>query len=108
MNNPSSPMMYGEPRMIPINEFNAALRDMEFQTAQWYQARYAEACRACLESPASRNLLWAMLDQVVATLRMGGDVSAPLVLLAGTMLQTGYMIGRRQGEAEVLEGWMKL
>jgi len=29
-------------------------------------------------------------------------------LLAGTMLQTGYAIGRRHAEAEVLEGWMRL
>jgi hypothetical protein len=97
-----------EGRMIPIQEFNAALTELDFQSAQWYRARYEETCRICVESPASRRLLLAMLDYLAATLRTGGDFSVPLVLLAGTMLQTGYMLGRRHAEAEVLEGWMRL
>jgi len=110
MNYLGFPMAYGEQpdRTIPIHEFNAALREMEFQSAQWYQARYAETCRICVESQAGRNLLWTMLDTLLRTLQAGGDASLPLVLLAGTMLQTGYAIGRRHGEAEVLEGWMRL
>ena len=94
--------------MIPINELNAALMELEFQNAQWYYSRYAEACRACAESPAGRHLLWSVLDQLAGIVRTGGDFSVPLVLLAGTMLQTGYVIGRRHAEAEVLEGWMRL
>jgi urease accessory protein UreE len=94
--------------MIPIQEFNAALTELQFQTAQWYQARYEQTCRMCVESPASRQLMLTMLDQLVATLRSGGDFSVPLVVVAGTMLQTGYMIGRRHAEAEVLEGWLRL
>jgi hypothetical protein len=49
-----------------------------------------------------------MLDHLVKTLEAGGDYSIPLVLVAGTMLQTGYMMGRRHAEAEVLEGWMRI
>ena len=110
MSNIGSPMAYGpqEWRSIPIHEFNAALAALEFQTAEWYRARYAEACRICMESPASRHLLWTMLDQIIDMQRVGTDFSVPLVLLAGTMLQTGYTIGRRHAEAEVLEGWMRL
>jgi hypothetical protein len=94
--------------MIPIQEFNAALSELDYQTARWYRARYGETCQICTESPASRRLLLAMLEYLTGILRTGGDSSVPLVLLAGTMLQTGYMIGRRHAEAEVLEGWMRL
>ena len=94
--------------MIPIQEFNAALMELNFQSAQWYRFRYEEACRMCVESPAGRRLLMTMLDELMGILKAGGDYSLPLVLLAGTMLQTGYMIGRRHAEAEVLEGWMRL
>ncbi|MCU1339209.1 MAG: hypothetical protein JWO19_4790 [Bryobacterales bacterium] len=94
--------------MIPIQEFNAALEELDFQTAQWFRARYAETCRICVESPASRQLMLTMLDSLMGTLKAGGDFSVPLVLLAGTMLQTGYTMGRRHAEAEVLEGWMRL
>lgn len=94
--------------MIPIQEFNAALLELDFQPAEWYRARFEETCRMCIESPAGRSFLLTMLDQLMGTLKAGGDYSVPLVLLAGTMLQTGYMIGRRHAEAEFLEGWMRL
>jgi hypothetical protein len=94
--------------MIPIQEFNAALLELDFQSAQWYRARYGDTCQICIESPASRRLMLTILDYLAETLRVGGDFSVPLVLLAGTMLQTGYTIGRRHAEAEVLEGWMTL
>ena len=95
-------------RMISIQEFNAALMELDFQSVQWYRARYEETCRMCIESPVGRRLMLTMLDHLVGTLKAGGDYSVPLVLLAGTMLQTGYTIGRRHAEAEVLEGWMRL
>jgi len=101
-------VFYAEDRMIPIQEFNAALMELDFQSAQWYRLRFEEACRMCTESPASRRLLVTMLDNLIGILKAGGDYSVPVVLLAGTMLQTGYMIGRRRAEAEVLEGWMRL
>jgi len=94
--------------MIPMHQFNAALSELEFQSAEWYRARYGESCQLCIDSPASRQILLAMLDYQMNLQRMGGDVSVPLVLLAATMLQTGYVIGRRRAEAEVLEGWMRL
>jgi len=94
--------------MIPIQEFNAALMEMDFQSAQWYRARYGATCQACIEAPASQRLVLTMLDYLLETMKEGGDFSVPLVLLAGTMLQTGYAIGRRHAEAEVLEGWMRL
>jgi hypothetical protein len=94
--------------MIPIQQFNSALTEMDFQSAEWYRARYGDSCQLCIESPASRQLLRTMLDYQMALRRIGGDFSVPLVLLAATMLQTGYMIGRRRAEAEVLEGWMRL
>lgn len=94
--------------MIPLQEFNTALMELDFRSAQWYRARYGMTCEMCLESPASRRLLFTTLDQLLGLLKTGGDFSVPLVLLAGTMLQTGYMIGRRHAEAEVLEGWLRL
>ena len=94
--------------MIPIQEFNLVLTELQLQSAEWYRARYAETCRICVESPASRHFILTMLDYLVGMLRTGGDVSLPMVLVAGTMLQTGYTIGRRHAEAEVLEGWMRL
>jgi hypothetical protein len=110
MSNMSSPQAYLEytNHMIPMQEFNSALIQLEYQSAQWHRARYAEACRICVESPASRRLLLTMLDHLVGLLKTGGDYSVPLVLLAGTMLHTGYVIGRRRAEAEILEGWMTL
>jgi|GEM_PF-4629468 len=94
--------------MIPLQEFNAALMELDFQSAQWYRALYGEACIMCVESPASRRFIAAMLEYIGALGRTGGDISIPMVLLAGTMLQTGYRIGRKQAEAEILEGWMRL
>ena len=94
--------------MIPIQEFNTALGELDFQSAQWYRARYGDSCRICVESGPSRQFLLTMLDYLSVLQRSGGDISVPLVLIAGTMLQTGYMMGRRRAEAEVLEGWMRL
>ncbi len=94
--------------MIPIQEFNAALMELDFQSAQWYRALYGEACVICTESPASRRFIAAMLEYLATLWRAGEDISIPMVLLAGTMLQTGYRIGRRHAEAEILEGWMRL
>jgi hypothetical protein len=110
MSNLSSPGVFMEQgwRMIPIHEFNAALAELDFQSAQWFRVRYGYPCQICVEAPASRNFLLTMLDYLAGMVRTGGDVSVPLVLLAGTMLQTGYMLGRRRAEAEVLEGWLRL
>jgi hypothetical protein len=94
--------------MIPVQEFNAALAGLELQSPQVYRARYGDSCWVCVESPASRHLLLTMLSYMGELQRAGGDVTIPLVLLAGTMLQTGYAIGRKRAEAEVLEGWMTL
>jgi hypothetical protein len=49
-----------------------------------------------------------MLTKLVNLQMSGSNFSAPLIRVAATMLQTGYTIGRRHAEAEVLEGWMKL
>jgi len=93
---------------IPIHDFNAALTDLDFRSAQWYRANYGETCRICIESSASRQFMLTMLEYLMGLQRTGCDFSVPLVLVAATMLQTGYMIGRRRAEAEILEGWMKL
>ena len=94
--------------MIPIQDFNTALGELDFQSGQWFRSTYGESCRICVESAASRQLLLTMHDYLTSLQRSGGDTSVPLVLLAATMLQTGYAIGRRRAEAEVLEGWMRL
>jgi hypothetical protein len=94
--------------MIPIQEFNAALAELDFQSSQWYRARYGETCRMCVDSSAGSQLLLSMLDYMIALQRSGGDFSIPLVMLAGIMFQTGYVMGRRRAEAEILEGWMRL
>jgi hypothetical protein len=93
---------------IPIHDFNAALTELEFRTAQWYRANYGESCRLCVESDASRQFMLTMLAYLMGLQRTGGDVSVPLVLIAATMLQTGYSIGRKRAEAEILEGWLRL
>jgi hypothetical protein len=94
--------------MIPIQELNALLMDLNCQSAQAYRAQYGEIRQVCIESPASQLLLLTMLEDLLRLFRNGGDLSTPLVLLAGTMLQTGYTIGRKHAEAEVLEGWLRL
>jgi hypothetical protein len=101
---------YIEPQvgMIPIQEFNAAITALDYQSAQWFRERFGESCQVCTEAPASQRFVLAMLSHLIEMQRTGGDCTVPLVLLAGTMLQTGYMIGRRHAEAEVLEGWMRL
>jgi hypothetical protein len=108
MNSPGGLQYTGNAYTIPVHEFNTALAELEFQSAQSYQAMYAESCRICVESAASRQFLLAMLNHSMLLQRTGGDVSGPLVLLAATMLQTGYALGRKRAEAEILEGWMKL
>ena len=108
MNSPGGLRNTGQAYAIPVHEFNTALAELEFQSAQMYHALYADSCRICVESAASRQFLLAMLDHSMVLQRTGGDVSVPLVLLAATMLQTGYALGRKRAEAEILEGWMKL
>jgi hypothetical protein len=48
--------------MIPIQEFNAALMELDFQAAQWYLARYQETCRICIEAPADEGRAPCHLD----------------------------------------------
>lgn len=93
---------------IPVVDFNSALTDLTFRSAQWHRANYGETCRICVESEASRQLLLAALNHMMELQRFGQDFSAPLVALSATMLQIGYAIGRKRAEADVLEGWMKL
>ena len=94
--------------MVPIQEFNAALTQLDHQSAGWYRARHGDICRMCVESTVSRHFLLTMLGYQMRMARTGEDFTLPLVLLAGTMLQTGYAIGRKHAEAEILEGWMRL
>jgi len=94
--------------MITVQEVNSLLAELEFQSPQWYRSHYGDSCRLCAESTVSRQLLLAMLEDLLRLMRTGGDFTTPLVLLAGTMLQIGYLIGRRRAEAEILEGWMRL
>src|SRR5262249_38953747 len=47
--------------MIRLLEINAALAEMEFQSAEWYRARYGQTWQVCVESPACRRFLLAML-----------------------------------------------
>jgi hypothetical protein len=95
-------------RMIPLEDFDDSLSTVYFKSAEWYRANYGDACRACTESRTSRQFLGTMLGELVRLQRSGADFSVPLILVAATMLQTGYTIGRQLAEAEVLEGWMKL
>ena len=94
--------------MIPIQEFNAGLAELEIQSAEWYRAKYGFTCQMCVDSIPSRDFLLVILNHLMELMRTGGDFSTPLVMLAGTMLQMGYAIGRRTAEAEILEGWMTL
>ena len=100
--------MAGRGQPIPVEEFNSALAQLNFQSAQWYRAHYGDACRVCVESDASRQFLLTMLNYLVGLQRSGQDFSTPLVMLAATMLQTGYAMGRKRAETEILEGWMRL
>ena len=93
---------------IPVDEFNSALAELNFQSAQWYRANYGEACRLCVESEASRQFLLTMMNSLVSMQRNGQDFSVPMVLLTATMLQIGYQMGRKRAESEILEGWMRL
>jgi hypothetical protein len=53
-------------------------------------------------------LIASMADQVVTSLRTGSDHSVPLLMLAAAMLESGYTIGRKQAETELLHRWMQL
>jgi hypothetical protein len=93
---------------IPMQEFNSALIELSSQSPQWYLANYGDACGICIQSYASRQFLLTLLDHMMRLQSCGQDFSTPLVMLAATMLQTGYEIGRKRAEAEILEGWMRL
>jgi len=99
-------MVHGGP--IPLTEFDAAISELNYQSARWYQTKYGEACRICVESESSRQFLMTMLNALVSMQRTGQDFSVPMVILTATMLQIGYQIGRKRAEAEILEGWMRL
>jgi hypothetical protein len=108
MDSSVGPLPREQAPIIPIQDFDAALADLEFQSPQWYRARFGESCRMCVESPNSRDFMLAILSYMKTLQNTGGDPSTPMVLLGATMLQIGYAIGRKRAEAEVLEGWMKL
>jgi len=93
---------------IPMQEFNSALTELSNQSPQWYLANYGDACGICIQSHVSRQFLLTLLDHMMCLRRCGQDFSTPLVMLAATMLQIGYEIGRKRAEAEILEGWMRL
>jgi hypothetical protein len=93
---------------IPMADLNSAIAELNSQSAQWYRANYGEACRIAVESEASRQFLITMLNASARMQGTGQDFSVPLVILAATMLQIGYTIGRKRAEAEILEGWMRL
>jgi hypothetical protein len=40
--------------------------------------------------------------------RVGGNYLIPLLLVAAAMLEAGYILGKKQAEVEMLEGWFKL
>jgi hypothetical protein len=101
-------MMHGQGYPIPIHQFDSALAHLSSLPAQSFRANYGNACGLCTQSDASRRFLLAMLDLMIQLHNAGRDFSIPLVLLSGTMLQTGYEMGRKRAEAEILEGWMKL
>ena len=93
---------------IPVGELNAALAELNFQSAHWYRTNYSESYRVCVEAEASRLFLLAMMNHMFALQRSRQDFSIPMVYLAATMLQIGYRIGRKRAETEILEGWMRL
>ena len=97
-----------QPHSIRLQDLNTALTELDFKSSDWFRTTYGDAAKLCIESSASRCLLMTLSDNLVGTMRAGGDYSALLVQLAAIMLQTGYNIGRRQAEAQVLEGWMQL
>lgn len=94
--------------MITVQELNAALNHLEAHSPEWHFGQYAAAYQTILNSWISRRLIASMSDQIVASLRLGGDYSVPLILLAATMLESGYQIGRKQAETDLLNRWMKL
>src|SRR5262245_41519435 len=94
--------------LICMSDFEKALAELEYKTTDWYQNNYGESYRMCLESAASRRLLWALCERTLLLQRLGADFSLPMVLLSATMLQIGYNIGRKHAETEVLEGWCRL
>jgi hypothetical protein len=94
--------------LIRVRDFESALAELEYKTTDWYQHNYGESYRMCLESAASRRLLWALCERTLLLQTLQADFSVPMVLLGATMLQIGYNIGRKHAETEVIEGWYKL
>jgi hypothetical protein len=95
-------------RPVPIHDFEKAIAELEYKTSDWFQQTYGASYQMCLDSAASRRFLWALCERTVQLQQLGADFSTPMVLLAATMLQMGYQIGRKHAETEVLEGWYKL
>jgi hypothetical protein len=94
--------------MIALQQLDEELNQLQLQPPQRYWENYGKIYNICLDSPPARRLLLDVANHVAALLRTGGDASIPLVVLAATMLQTGYHIGKRNAESEILHGWMKL
>lgn len=94
--------------MIALQQLDEELNQLQSQPPQRYWENYGQTYHLCLDSPHTRRLLLDVVNHVVALQRVGGDSSIPLIVLAATMLQTGYQLGKRNAEAEVLHGWMKL
>jgi len=94
--------------MIGRQQLDEELNQVQLQPPRTYWESYGSAYHTCSDSTPARRLLLDVANHVVALQRSGGDYSIPLILLAATMLQTGYIIGKKNAEAQILEGWMKL
>ena len=94
--------------MIALQQLDEELNQLHLQSPQWYWDSYGKTYRLCMDSTTTHRLLQDVVNHVVALHRTGGDYTLPLIVLAATMLQTGYQLGKRNAESQILEGWMKL
>jgi len=94
--------------MIGRQQLDEELNQLQLQPPRWYWESYGTTYHVCVDSMPTRRLLLDVANHVVALQRTGGDYSIPLILLAATMLQTGYLMGKKNAETQILEGWMKL
>lgn len=94
--------------MFDVHELNSALNDIQMRSIAWQKKAYDGHFNRFLQPGMMNSFLRDACDYVAGSARIGQDYSIALMLVAATMIEAGYAVGRARAEAEMLEGWMKL
>lgn len=95
-------------RMIDVQELDKFLQEIQVRPADWQEKVYDSHFTGFRQPGMMHNFLKEACEHIAASVRANQDYSIAIMLVAATMVEAGYALGRARAEAEVLDGWMKL